>query len=133
MLKLIHGMLPDVLAVEAIGKVTDEDYRTILIPLAEQMIKKGPIRMLYVVGPEAVGFEAGALWDDGAFGLKHGHDFSEIAVVTEQPWLKAAVGMFAPLIRARVRLLVWPTCPRQRPGSTSPAWFSASRPEAQGD
>lgn len=104
MLKLMDGMAPDVLAVEAIGRVTDEDDRITLIPVAEQMMSKGPIRMLYVVGSEADGFEAGALWDDAAFGLKHGHDFSEIAVVTDQHWLKAAIGMFTPFIRAQVRL-----------------------------
>ena len=104
MLKLIEGMVPEVLAVEAVGKVTDEDYRTTLIPLAEKMMTKGPIRMLYVVGREAAGFEARALWDDGAFGVKHGHDFSDVAVVTDEPWLRAAVGMFGPSIRARVRL-----------------------------
>ena len=35
MFEFIEGMPPDVLAIEAVGKVTHEDYRTILIPKAE--------------------------------------------------------------------------------------------------
>jgi hypothetical protein len=71
---------PDVLAVEATGKVTHLDYRDTLIPKAEAMMAKGPVRMLYVIGKEFTGFELEALWDDSAFGFKHWHDFSRIAV-----------------------------------------------------
>ena len=104
MFKLIEGLPPNVLAIEAIGTVTHDDYRKLLIPKAEAMIAKGPIRMLYVIGKQFVGFELEALWDDGAFGLKHWHEFSRIAVVADQAWLRAAVSMFAPLIPAEVRL-----------------------------
>jgi hypothetical protein len=34
------------MAIEAIGKVTHDDYRNILIPKAEAMTAKGPIRVL---------------------------------------------------------------------------------------
>lgn len=82
MLTIIEGLPPDVMAIEATGKVTHEDYHKTLIPKAEAMMSKGPIRMLYVVGKEFTGFELEALWDDGAFGFKHWHDFSRIAVVS---------------------------------------------------
>ena len=76
MFKIIEGLPQDVLAIEASGKVTHDDYRNTLIPKAEAMIAKGPIKMLYVIGKDFAGFELEALWDDGAFGLKHWHDFS---------------------------------------------------------
>ena len=38
MLKLIEGLPQNVLAIEAIGKVTHEDYRDTLIPKAEAMM-----------------------------------------------------------------------------------------------
>jgi hypothetical protein len=47
MLNLIEGLPQDVLAIEATGNVTHEDYRDILMPKAEAMMAKGPIRMLY--------------------------------------------------------------------------------------
>ena len=97
-------MPPEVMAIEAIGKVTHEDYRNTLIPKAEAMIAKGPIRMLYVIGKEFTGFELQALWDDSEFGIKHWHDFSHIAVVTDDIWISTMINMFKPFFHGEVRL-----------------------------
>ncbi|MGO8952973.1 MAG: STAS/SEC14 domain-containing protein [Rhodomicrobium sp.] len=104
MLKLIEGLPTDVMGIEAIGKVTHEDYKTVLIPMAEAMIAKGPIKMLYVAGQDFDGYELEALWDDGTFGVKHWHDFTRVAVVADQTWLRAAVTMFRPFFPCEVRL-----------------------------
>jgi hypothetical protein len=104
MFKFIEGLPSEVLAIEAIGTVTGEDYRHTLVPAAEAMIAKGPIRMLYVIGKEFKSFELEALWADGAFGFKHLHDFGSIAVVTDHTWMGAAVNMFKPFFHAEVRL-----------------------------
>ena len=104
MFKFIDGLPSDVMAIEAGGKVTHEDYRDTLIPKAEAMMAKGPIRMLYVIGLDFTGFELEALWDDSAFGVKHWHDVSSIAVVTDHAWMGAAVNMFSPFFHGEVRL-----------------------------
>ena len=83
MLKLIEDLPPTVLRVEASGSVTHEDYQNILIPNAETMMAKGPIKMLYVIGDDFIGYEFEALWDNSAFGVKHWADFSRIAVVAD--------------------------------------------------
>lgn len=111
MLKLIEGLPPDVLGIEATGQVTHENYRALLIPAAEAMMTKGPIKMLYVVGPDFTGYELEALWDDAAFGFKHWHQFTRIAVVTDNTWLRAAVTMFAPFFPSEVRLFKTPELP----------------------
>lgn len=104
MFKFINDLPPDVLGIEAVGKVTHEDYRLTLIPKADAMIAKGPIRMLYVLGKDFTGFELEALWDDSMFGLEHWRDFSHIAVVTDHAWLSATVRMFRPFFHGEVRL-----------------------------
>jgi hypothetical protein len=104
LLTFIEGLPPDVLAIKATGKITHTDYQDKLIPKAEALMAKGPIRMLYVVDQDFSGFELEALWDDSKFGLKHWNDFSRIAVVADQAWLRNAVSMFTPLIRGEVRL-----------------------------
>jgi hypothetical protein len=104
MFKSIEGLPLVVLAIEARGKVTHEDYRDVLIPRAEAMIAKGPIKMLYVLGKDFTGFELEAIADDGVFGLKHWHDFSHIAVVSDHAWLNATVNMFRPFFHGQVRL-----------------------------
>lgn len=104
MFKSIDGLPQNVLAIEAAGKITHEDYHNTLIPMAEEMMAKGPIRMLYMIGKEFTGFELEALWDDSVFGFKHWHDFSHIAVVTDHLVLRAMVNMFKPFFHGQVRL-----------------------------
>ena len=104
MFKFIEGLPPNVMAVEAAGKVTHDDYQNTFIPRAEAMLAKGPIKMLYVIGNEFTGFELEALWDDSVFGIKHWHDFSHIAVVTDNAWLRAMVSMFKPFFHGEVLL-----------------------------
>lgn len=104
MLKLIVGLPPDVLGVEASGTVTHEDYLKLLIPAAEEKLVRGPIKMLYVAGPDFTGYELEAMWDDAGFGMKHWRDFKRIAVVTESTWLRAAVTMFSPFFPSEIRL-----------------------------
>ena len=104
MLKVIEGLPPDILGIDASGKVTHDDYRTVLIPGAEAKMAAGPVKMLFVAGPEFTGYELEALWDDAAFGMKHWHQFTRIAVVTNTAWLRATVTMFSPLFPGRVRL-----------------------------
>jgi len=106
MFNFIEGLPPDVLAIEAIGQVTHDDYRNTLIPRAEAMMAKGPIKMLYVVGVAFTGFDLEALWDDSAFGIKHWHDFSQIAVITDYTWLRTMVSMFKPFFHGEVRLFM---------------------------
>ena len=119
MFKLIEDLPPGVLGIEATGKVTHEDYQNILIPRAEAMIAKGPVKLLYVAGKDFEGYELEALWDDSAFGVKHWHDFTRVAVVANQAWLRAAVTMFKPFLPCEVRLFnlgdlaaakTWITC-----------------------
>jgi hypothetical protein len=104
MLRIVEGLPPDVMAIEASGKVTHEDYRDTLIPRAEAMMPNGPLNMPYVIGSDFSGFEPEALWDDSVFGLKHWHDFSYIAVVTDHAWLSAIAKMFSPFVHGEVRV-----------------------------
>ncbi|MGA8276962.1 MAG: STAS/SEC14 domain-containing protein [Rhodanobacteraceae bacterium] len=51
------------------------------------------------------GFELKALWDDGTFGPQRCHQFSRIAVVTEQIWLRVAVTMLSSLFPSELPLI----------------------------
>ena len=104
MFKSIEGLPADVLAIEASGQITHLDYRNTLIPMAEGLIANGPIKMLYVIGPDFTGFDLAALWDDSAFGFSHWHDFSRIALVTDHFWMGGVVTMFTPFFHGEVRL-----------------------------
>ena len=120
MFKTIEGLPSDVLAIEASGHITHQDYRDTLIPMAKGLIAKGPIRMLYVIGSDFTGFDLEALWDDSAFGFKNWHDFTRIAVVTDHTWMGGVASMFAPFFHGEVRLF------RLAQLSAAKEWIAAS-------
>jgi hypothetical protein len=124
MFKSIEGLPSDVLAIEASGQITHEDYRETLIPTAEGLLAKGPIRMLYVIGPDFTGFDLEALWDDSAFGFRHWHDFRRIAVVSDHAWVGGVVTMCTPFFHGEVRLFRLAQLP------TAKVWITAPLMEA---
>jgi hypothetical protein len=72
----------NVLGVQATGKVTDQDYLTVLIPQLEEVLKKyGKVRFLYYLDENFLGWELGAMWEDAKFGLRHKDDCEKVAVV----------------------------------------------------
>lgn len=104
MFKLIDGLDPDILGVEVTGKIKHEDYQDFLIPHAEEMMKKGPIRLLYLIGKDFSGYELAALWDDNAFGVKHWRDFTHVAIVTDNIWMKGFSNIFTPFFPGEVKI-----------------------------
>lgn len=93
MLRIIDNLPDEVLGLEAVGKVTAEDYRSVLVPALETMLATHPkARLLYVLGPEFEGFSGGAAWQDTKVGMKHFTDFERVAVVTNSDWIEDMVG-----------------------------------------
>jgi len=97
MFTFIDGLPEGVLGMESAGKITHEDYRDRLIPRAEAMMAKGPIKALAVIRNEPTDFSPEAIWDDQKFGFKHWNDVSHIAIVTDHAWIRFVAAMFAPI------------------------------------
>ncbi|MBT1070336.1 STAS/SEC14 domain-containing protein [Pelotalea chapellei] len=105
MLKVIEGLPENVVAVDAQGTVTGEDYDNILIPLVENKLKHHKkIRLLYVAGPAFSGLTAEAVWDDARVGAKHWTSFDKIAVVSDVHWFINAVRFFSFIIPCPVKV-----------------------------
>ena len=84
MIEEIQGLPGNVVGFSASGKVTGEDYETVLIPaLAAAHEEHGKLRMLFNIGAEVEGFEAAAMWDDTKVGLKHFTHFEKVAIVSD--------------------------------------------------
>ena len=95
MLEPISGLPDNVLGFTAEGKITSEDYETILIPAVEEKLKNNDkVRLLYHLGDEFEGFEAGAMWDDAKVGLAHITEWEKIAIVTDVNWIRHAGKIF---------------------------------------
>jgi hypothetical protein len=106
MLKLIEGLPPAVVGVEALGEVTAGDYEHVLVPAvaAAREASGGKVRILYVFGEEFPGLTAGAMWQDTKLGLGHLGSWERIALVTDADWLRRSISALAWAIPGEVRV-----------------------------
>ncbi len=87
------------------GKLTQSDYRDVLIPRLKRAIElHGDIRLLCVLGEDFEGVTAAAAWTDLKFDLEHRKDFDRIAIVTDSDWVRTAMRMAQPFFSGELRL-----------------------------
>jgi len=105
MVEQIPGLPDHVLGFTAKGKVSADDYESVIIPAVEALFARhAKIRFLYHLGHEFTGFEAAAAWDDTKLGLRHLAGWERMAVVTDVEWIRAAIKVFALAIPGHVRV-----------------------------
>jgi len=104
-IQLMTDMPDNVVAASAVGKVTGDDYETVLIPLVEQKLDVyDKLRLLYYLGPEFSGYEAEAMWDDAKIGFAHFTSWEKVAVVTDDEWIRRSVKAFGFMMPGEVKL-----------------------------
>lgn len=92
-------------ALEAMGEVTKDDYKLVLMPKIDAAVKKyGKARLLIWLGPNYRGYTAGAAIDDAIVGMEHWRDFERIAIVTSNKRARAAIRLFKQLLPSETRL-----------------------------
>lgn len=91
-----------ILTVRATGKLTSEDYKR-FVPEVERLIKEhGKIRVLFETH-DFHGWDAGALWQDIKFDVKHWRDIERLAIVGEKKWEKGMAAFCKPFTTAEIR------------------------------
>jgi hypothetical protein len=83
------------------------------------MMGKGPIKALYVLDKGWSEYSPQAFWDDQVFGLKHWHDFSHLALVTDLAWARGMAKLFAPFFPAKMKVFT------QAELAEAKAWLAA--------
>lgn len=105
MIKVLDGFPEATVAVACEGHITRQDYEKVLIPrVNEALARHEKVRIYYEIGPSFSGFEAGAVWEDTKVGLEHLSRYERMALVTDVPWIRLAVGAFRFLMPGRLRL-----------------------------
>jgi SpoIIAA-like len=105
MIEIIPDLPDNVVAAVAHGKVTGEDYETVLVPAIENRLKSHEkIGCFYQLAPDFSGFTAEAAWDDFKIGMRHLTAFERVAVVTDAGWLRDAVKLFGFLMPCPVKV-----------------------------
>jgi len=103
--RLMDGFPNDVIAIEAEGVITAQDYVDMLGPLAAEKRKRhDKLKMLIVLDEDFQSFSGGAMWEDTKFGLHYLTKLSKLALVTDIGWMRNAVKVFGPLMPAKVRV-----------------------------
>ena len=105
MIEVLNEFPDNVIAFACRGRVTREDYETVLIPtvtLAFQRHHK--LRLYYEIGRDFEGVEASAVWEDLVIGVEHLLQWERMAIVTDVGWIEQAFKVFRFLIPGEVRL-----------------------------
>jgi hypothetical protein len=117
MIEVLQESKGNVLALRAKRKLTDQDYKDVLIPHLESIIhENGKARLLIEMGDDFHGWEAKALWGDARFGLTHRNDFEKMAVGGGPRWIEWGLKLGALIMSGelksfssseRVEALLW--------------------------
>ena len=104
MIEKIEGFPGNILGFEAVGTVSDEDYKTIIIPEVDNAVKTyGNVRFLYIIGDKYEGYSPMAMWDDAKVGLRHLGEWEKIAIVTDTECITMAVEVFGKMFTGEVK------------------------------
>lgn len=87
-----------VVGLRAVGDVTADDYRTVLVPSIAKAVESGEVRLVFQLDSLSQ-YDAGALAQDARLGLEYGlghpRAWKRCAVVTDDGHLATAVHAFA--------------------------------------
>jgi len=104
MIEIMPESNGSLLALKATGKLTDTDYKEVLIPKIEEIIRRsGKAKALLYLPRDFTGWEAHAMWDDASFGLRHRNDFEKLAVVGAAKWVEWATRIGSHFMEGEVR------------------------------
>ena len=94
MIKVLGRMPPGTLGLEATGKVTEDDFRDVLVPAVESALERGDTRLLYVFGDDFDSFSLQGVWWQAKALAGHRKDWAKVAVVSDADWLERGAKAF---------------------------------------
>jgi SpoIIAA-like len=105
MIEPLEGMPPGVIGLRASGKVSAEDYKTVLAPTLDQALAEGgKLRLVYELGADYDGFESGGVWQDLRLGASHFNAFERMALVTDVDWMRHAANALGFLMPGEIKV-----------------------------
>ena len=103
MIRVVEIRPPGTIGVEASGKISEQDYRDVLIPTVEAALTTGDVRLLYVLD-EGAEYSAGAMWADSKLWTKHLKSWSRVAVVSDAEWLERSIHAFGWMMPGEIKV-----------------------------
>jgi hypothetical protein len=93
MLQIMDDVPAGILALRGVGKVSNRDHETVLLPEIAKAARSGSVRLLYELGSDFDGFTGDGVWEDGRRGAAFMPSLDACAIVTDHQWLREAVRM----------------------------------------
>src|SRR6186997_363631 len=103
MIKVIEDMPVGTIGFEASGKVTDDDYESVLVPVGRAALEAGAVRLLYVL-PEGTQYSPGAMWADTKLWAGNLRGWQRVAIVSDADWLENAIKALGWMMPGKVRV-----------------------------
>ncbi|HVX01373.1 MAG TPA: STAS/SEC14 domain-containing protein [Candidatus Babeliaceae bacterium] len=104
MLQQITDLPPTVVGFRATGKVTSQDYETVLLPAVDKQVKEtDKLNYLFVLDTDISDFNIGALMDDAKAGIKYYGKWHKIAIVSDQNGVNKFTDIFGHLLPGQTR------------------------------
>ena len=92
-------------AIRAVGKLSKEDYETVLEPLLDEARRTGRrVRILCELGTDYEGLTPGGAWEDVKVGLRHLRLLDGCAIVTDVGWIREATALASVFLPCPVRV-----------------------------
>jgi hypothetical protein len=92
MIEPIEGAPAGVVAMRAVGRISGQDYETVLRPAIDAALAEhGRARVVLELGPDFEGYSADAAWEDLKLGAAHLSSWERCAVVTDHAFVGDAV------------------------------------------
>jgi len=104
LIKIIQDMPAGTIGLEAVGKVTDEDYRKVLVPAISSAVERNDVRLLYVLGDDFDTYSPGAVWADTKLWAGHLRAWKRVAIVSDADWLENGIKAFGWLMPGEVKV-----------------------------
>lgn len=99
MIKQLHNVPSNLVAFSAEGEVTESDFKEIVFPAVEKLVKKtGKLNYLMVINTSLASFKPGAWWQDMILGLKEFTKWERVAILSDSKMLNTFTNMFSVVV-----------------------------------
>lgn len=104
MIRLIEDMPPGTIGLEAVGEVTEDDYRQVLAPAVSDALERKDLGLMYVLGKEFDSYAPGAAWADTKLWARNLKGWKRLALVSDADWLETSAKTLGWLLPGEVKV-----------------------------
>jgi len=101
MIQVVEGLPDNIVGIVAKGRLTNDDWNTVLKPLFETSLKRHKkVRLYYEIGGRC----PGAAWGNLRLGIENVPQWERVAIVTDVNWLRDTINALRFLMQAEIRV-----------------------------